>query len=482
MKDNPRDPGTLRVAVDVNLGLNDFDKPPGRTWSRSRARRAACAGRHGVGQPHPRRAAAGQNRPADREEALGLLEPNLTNAPESVEDQSLKATILALRPAHRGEAVTILERLAGTNRLGDDQRFLLAQLYLGQGKESKYQDEMLKLLATQGQEPTASGPLRQPLDRPQTARPGRSLAGRVEEGRSQGPASAWSWRPGCSTCGSAIPSYWRCWRPAAVKSLTQIGAVADLLNRYGFAEEAETAYKTFAAREPKQPERDLALARFMGRQDRVTEAIVILKRAWTSCRHEQVAAVALSVYSAPSATDVQKRQVEAWVSEAVRTHPEADLLASKLAVLYIYQGQFDAAEGLFRRILSSNPDNAEALNGLAWLLALRDQSKAEEALGLISKAINSNGPSSTFVDTLAVLLIRTGKVDQAVEKLTEAQQKSPDKPSLALHLAWAFEAKGKKEEACQQFLRAEKLGLKVQSLDPLERKFIKKLRSELFPG
>ena len=67
------------------------------------------------------------------------------------------------------------------------------------------------------------------------------------------------------TCGREVPD--------------QIGLVADLLNRYGFAKEAEEAYKTFVARDPKQPERILALAQFLAGQDRVAEAIEILKES-----------------------------------------------------------------------------------------------------------------------------------------------------------------------------------------------------------
>ena len=79
----------------------------------------------------------------------------------------------------------------------------------------------------------------------------------------------------------------------------QIGPVADLLNRYGFAKEAEAAYKAFVARDPKQPERALALAQFLARQDRVPEAMEILKKAWSTCRPEQVAAAALLALRRP---------------------------------------------------------------------------------------------------------------------------------------------------------------------------------------
>ncbi len=59
---------------------------------------------------------------------------------------------------------------------------------------------------------------------------------------------------------------------------------------------------------------------------------------------------------------------------------------------------------------------------------------------------------------------------------------TPERASLALHLSWAFEAKGGKAEAREQFLRAEKLGLRPQMLDPLERAIVQKLRRDLFSG
>ena len=130
------DLATLRVAADVSLRLSHLDAarsyldriaaspaatPADRAWA-NRTRAALWLA---------------TNRPADRDRALELVDRNLASDPESVEDQSLKAAILALRPARRGEAVAILERLAGTNRLGDDQRFLLAQLHLGRGRRER---------------------------------------------------------------------------------------------------------------------------------------------------------------------------------------------------------------------------------------------------------------------------------------------------------------------------------------------------------
>src|SRR5262249_26771807 len=118
----------------------------------------------------------------------------------------------------------------------------------------------------------------------------------------------------------------------------QIGIVAELLNRYGFAKEAEEAYKAYVARDPSQPERSLVLVQFLVSQERAPEAMAILKKAWSTCRPEEVAAAALPLYHAASAGEAEKRQTEAWVGEALKKQPNAVGLRVKLGTIWLRQG------------------------------------------------------------------------------------------------------------------------------------------------
>ena len=343
------------------------------------------------------------NRPADRDQALALVDRNLADDPESVEDQSLKAAILALRPARRGEAVAILERLAGTNRLGDDQRFLLAQLHLGQGEGAKYEDEMLGLLNRKDKDPRHLAHfVNHWIDRNQLDQADRWLA-ELKQADPRGlPALELEAR--LLDLRKRRPELLALLEARGREVPDQIGAVADLLNRYGFAKEAEAAYKAFVARDPEQPERVLALAQFLARQDRVAEAMEILKKAWTTCRPEQVAVAALSLYDAPSAGEAEKRQIEAWVAEAVQKRPDAVGLAAKLGSHLDFVGiGFDEAEAMFRRLLAGNPDDPEALERPGLAAGPARQRQAQEALGLIKHAIDVQGPIPSLIDTRAVV-------------------------------------------------------------------------------
>jgi tetratricopeptide (TPR) repeat protein len=471
------DPATLRLAAAIALGrnrpdkvdayLNKLDRTPGaspddRAWS-NRTRIAMLLG---------------TNRPADRDRALALIHQNLARVPESAEDQALKATILSLRPDRQGDAIAILESLAARDRLRDDPRFLLAKLYLGRRDEPKYQAEMSKLLGLKTRDPRHLAYFinhaieRNELDQAELRLaelkkddPRGRLALELE-------ARLLDVRKGRHELLSLLGNHGR-------QVPDDIGLVADLLNRYGFAREAEESYKAFMARGPGQPERSLALGRFLARQDRVPEALAIFKKAWSTCLPEEVAAAALFIYGAPSADDAQRRQVEAWVAEAVRRQPDSMPLATGLGDICLREGRYDEAEALYRRILSKAPDHVEAISNLAWVLALRGTGKGAESLELIDHAIALRGESASLAGARSLVLIGSGRSDQAEGALRDALERSPANPGLAFHLAWAFRTNGKADEARGQFRRAVELGLKPQALDPIQRGLFERLAKEL---
>ncbi len=151
-------------------------------------------------------------------------------------------------------------------------------------------------------------------------------------------------------------------------------------------------------------------------------------------------------------------------------------------MIWVRQGRYDEAERLFRRLVAANPDSPDALNNLAWLLALRDSGKVAESVELINHAIAIKGEDPSLADTRAVARIKLGQIDQALGDLLEIRKRSPQNPAFALHLAWAYQAKGQTDQARTKLKEAEKLGLKPSTLDPLERAVLKRLQEELSRG
>jgi tetratricopeptide (TPR) repeat protein len=480
LEDKPGDPATLRLAVSFYLekGLTE----PAGMYLQRLAAPAAGATDDDLNWANRARASllVGKGRSSDADQALRLIDQNLSTKPDSIEDLRLKASILAQRSSRGDEAIRILEPLTAANLLTPDEGFLLAQLYLRGGQEAKYQQQMLKIL--EGNEKASLHLAHYTnyfISRNQLDQAERWLAVL----RAQEPKGKW-----VLELEAALLKV----RGRQLDLLTlletrgreapdQLGVVANLLNRYGFTKQAGEAYKAFVARDPKQPERRLALVPVLAGEGRTSEAFKILSEAWTACRPEQVAAAALALYDSPSADEAEKRQVEVWVAKAVEEVPAAVVLASRLGAIWNRQGRFEEAEALFRRLLLSNPDNPEALNGLAWLLALRDQSSTDEALKLINHAIDIRGRTAPLIDTHAVVLIRSNRPQDAIQELTDTQFSDTRDPSLPLHLAWAYQTAGQTDAARKAFAKAKALGWKPETSDPQERSFMEKLKQDLVP-
>ena len=433
--------------------------------------------------------------PNARAEALQLI----SGIRDTPQDRLLRATLLAgdSRSGSHLEALRLLEGLDQEKKLGTDDLVLLARLYLSEERDAKkFQDVMLRVL-TGGKSRNPQhlalyiGHLIDQNHLEQAARwlielkqvEPRGLAALEMEAlllkaRNHERLIASGKAPGPGT--PALPEVRDLLIAGERQSPDLIGPIAVLLARHGFPAEAESAYKDYIARDPKRPERTLALATFLaGQKGRAADALKVLAAAWETCPRDQVAAAALSLYDAPSVTEDQRKQVEAWLTEASRKQPDLVALANKLGAIWIRQGKVDEAEAKYRQILGSNPDDPEAKNNLAWLLALRDSAKVDEAERLIGEAIGLLGRSSSLLDTKAVVLIRSGRIPEAVEALKTAGEIDPNNASVPLHLAWARREEGNLVEARKAFHRAVQLGWTPDRSDPLERSYIEKVRGDL---
>jgi tetratricopeptide (TPR) repeat protein len=414
------------------------------------------------------------------DQALGLVDRNLKANPYDPDDQRLRAILLAARTSQRPEAIRQLEALEASKRLGPEERFLLACLYHAEGKPDLYRAEMRQLLSSKDKDPRhVANFVVFLVGRNELGEATRWLA----ELKRQQPASLSTLEVEALVLKAdkrdqdAVTLL----QERGRQSPDQIGAVARLLDQFGFPLQAEEAYKADIARAPKRPERTLALAQFLAGRNRPGEVIEVLKQAWTTCPPEHVALTALTAYDAPSADQAQKSQIEAWVVEAIEKRPNATSLPSKLAGIRLRQGRYDEAEALFRKTLDAGRDNPQALNDLAWILSHCDPSpsKTQEALELINRAVDLAGENPAPLDTRAVIFLQMGQADRAVQDLGRALKIQPTSRVYYFHLARAHLLAQNEAESRKAFRRAQELGLKLETVDPLERADYQKLRREL---
>ena len=116
-------------------------------------------------------------------------------------------------------------------------------------------------------------------------------------------------------------------------------------------------------------------------------------------------------------------------------------------------GNWEAAEADFRTALELNPDQPQVLNYLGYSL-VEKQTKLDEALDMIERAVAAEPGSGYIVDSLGWVQFKLGRYAEAVENLERAAELMPIDPVVNDHLGDSYWAVGRKTEAQFMWRRA----------------------------
>jgi putative PEP-CTERM system TPR-repeat lipoprotein len=122
------------------------------------------------------------------------------------------------------------------------------------------------------------------------------------------------------------------------------------------------------------------------------------------------------------------------------------------AQIDIAAGRNDAAEQRLLKLVEKAPDNAVALNNLAWMLQERGQPEDLRRALPMSERAYFLMPGAETADTFGWILARTGDLDRALVLLRQSGSiprgpgQSPD-PGKVYRYAFALNAAGRKEDA-----------------------------------
>ena len=175
-----------------------------------------------------------------------------------------------------------------------------------------------------------------------------------------------------------------------------------------------------AAAYPDVPVAHATLGDFLSRQDRYDEALTAYNAA-------------ISMYEAQNNVRWQLYYARGIIHERLKIWPNADQD--------------------FRSALALNPDQASVLNYLGYSLIERGE-KLDEAMEMITKAVEIEPNSGYIVDSLGWGKFRLGQYEEAVPNLERAAELMATDPIVNDHLGDAYWAVGRKNEARFQWRRA----------------------------
>ena len=148
----------------------------------------------------------------------------------------------------------------------------------------------------------------------------------------------------------------------------------------------------------------------------------------------------------------------------------------QLALLFDGTGRPEQAVFVYEQVLKLAPDNAIALNNLAYLKAEKGID-LDSALALAQKAAQAAKNSPEIEDTLGWAYLKKNQPDQAIEAFRTALQAAPNNPKFHYHLGLALLPIGERDAAIQELRTALS---ELPSTD--DEKEIRKLLDKIAPN
>lgn len=408
-------------------------------------------------------------------EALALIEQNLKEGGNRIEDQRVRALVLAMQPGRRRESIRLLEESFARLPASADEQFLLARLHEADRNWPKARAQMLELLAAESKNPLhlayfvlalihhddleAAEHWLEPLEK-QEPNNWRTIEVKVRLLARQ------------DRVADAVRLIQQ---HAAGKDAPVLLAAARLLDTLKQGDEAEKFYRQYA-QVASQPEAPLVVAEFLAQRGQCDEALTLAGRAGPKSTPEQFAACCAALASGGKLTGQQRQRVEDWLAGLSAKQAKSVAVLLALAQFRDSQTRYADAQNLYRKALALDPGNIIAANNLAVLLTFHRQ--IPEAMELSRQTIDSAGPLAPLLDTRGTAYLSAGKLEQAVGDLEEAVAQQPT-AARYYHLAQAYHAAKNRSAALLAFQKSKKLGLRAEALHPLERPGYEKVRAEL---
>ncbi len=193
--------------------------------------------------------------------------------------------------------------------------------------------------------------------------------------------------------------------------------------------------------------------------------IEVSRKGWDAA----VAAYRAALQRAPQSSDLGARlhgalvaagkgaEATRFAADWQRTNPTDTAFVYYLGDTALARSDLPAAEAHYRAVLTLQPDNALALNNLAWLTVKQGK---PGSVALAEKANQLLPDRAPLLDTLATALAAEQQLPKAIETQKRAIALDPKDSGMALRLAKLYIKAGEKDRARAELQVLSKLGEK----------------------
>ncbi len=224
--------------------------------------------------------------------------------------------------------------------------------------------------------------------------------------------------------------------------------LGEIEEHLGNNREAIAWYEQITGKEEVRAQVRIAI--LLSREGETDQAREILKALRASTPE-----LAAHIYLAEASLLMDAGDTEAAMlifDEAIDQFPQETPLLYARSILHSTRGEIEQLENDLLRVITIDPNHADALNALGYALA--DQTtRYSEALNYIERALKLKPNHPAILDSMGWVLFRLGRNDEALKYLQRAMQLQSD-PEIAAHLGEVLWAIGKTTQARQVWNKA----------------------------
>lgn len=252
----------------------------------------------------------------------------------------------------------------------------------------------------------------------------------------------------------------------------------SILNVYGNYAAAREVVGLIPPSSPYYEQAQIEIAASLAAEDRVSEAIALMRKAARADRAAEEARLTLAGLYAGQGRHAEAVAAASEAIALLKPEPPEDawrFFVGRAASLIEVKRWPEAEEDL-KRAVAIAPEEPTTLNYLGYSWAERGEN-LEEAFTLIEKAVALAPNSGAIIDSLGWAHYQLGRYDEALPHLEKAASLEPADPTITDHLGDVYARLGRKVEAEFQWRRA----LELKPGEPMRAAIEKKLAEGLPP-
>ncbi len=249
-------------------------------------------------------------------------------------------------------------------------------------------------------------------------------------------------------------------------------------NIYGNYAAAREAFAKIDSPSPQFEQAQIEIANSLGAEDRVDEAIAVLKSAIRRDKGANEAQLTIAGFYASEDRHEDAVKAATRAINGLREPPPEDAWRYYVtrAASLIELDRFGEAEADLKRAVEIAPEEPIALNYLGYSWVERGLN-LDEAFAMIEKAAALRPQSGAIIDSLGWAHYQRGDYEEALPHLEKAASLESGDPTVTEHLGDVYWRLGREVEARFQWTRA----LELKPADRARATIEEKLRSGLKP-